>query len=274
MKNVEDVYPLTPAQHGMLFHTIYDPYAGVYVELLSWVMVGGINVGALEQAWQKVVDRHSILRTAFFSESLEEPLQVVRGHVTIRLEHLDWSGLLEAELSVLLTEFLQGSRERGFELAKAPLLRLSLIRLPNGSYRFVWGHQHMILDGWSTSIVLKELFLLYNSYCHNSDLNLPPTVPYREYVRWIQEQNSLDAEAFWQKSLNRFTTPTPLRVELRPTDRAATPASSEIKVSEDATTALQLLARRNQLTMNTIVQGAWALLLSRYSGEPDLYSGP
>src|SRR5947208_2717607 len=147
MKNVEDIYALSPLQHGLLFHTLYDPGSGVYVEQMSCTLQGELNVSAFERAWQQVVQRHPVLRTAFVWEGLEAPLQVVRQRVRLPWELGDWRGLSASEQEARLAALLQTERTHGFELSKAPLLRLILIRCAEESYYFICSYHHLLLDG-------------------------------------------------------------------------------------------------------------------------------
>ena len=170
---------------------------------------------------------------------------------------------------------MQSDRDRGFELSQAPLMRLALIRLADDTYQFVRSHHHILLDGWSWSLLWKEVHAFYQAFSQNRDLNLEQPRPYREYIAWLQEQDLSKTEIFWRQKLKGFAAPTPLIA-----DRASgsLPNVGEddrqrISLSPTATAALQSLARQHQLTLNAVVQGAWGLLLSRYSGEEDVVFG-
>ncbi|MEH2191209.1 MAG: condensation domain-containing protein [Nostoc sp.] len=276
MKNIENFYPLSPMQEGILFHTLYAPDSGVYFNQTLCTLHGNLNVSAFEQAWQQVVVRHPILRTAFVWEGIKEPIQVVYQYMKLPCTQYDWQGLSVQEQQEQLDTFLETDRKQGFELTKAPLMRLTLIRLAVDTYQFVWSHHHLLLDGWSWPLVLKEVTAFYEAYRVGQDLHLQLPRPYRDYIAWLQQQKLSDAEVFWRQMLVGLKAPTPL-VFSRITDRFVSHEESygyeEIKLSETVTTALQSLAIKHQLTLNTIVQGAWALLLSRYSGEDDVVFG-
>ncbi|RMF35672.1 MAG: non-ribosomal peptide synthetase, partial [Chloroflexi bacterium] len=277
-RNIEDIYPLSPMQQGMLFHSLYAPETGVYFEQSSWTLRGPLDVPAFERAWQQVMDRHPVLRTAFLWEGLEEPLQVVYRRVDLPLEKLDWRGLPEAEQAERLAAFLQADRERGFNLAEPPLIRLTLIRTAEEAYQFVWSHHHSLMDGWSQPILVREVFTLYEALRRGQIISLPPARPYRDYIAWLQAQDRAKAEAFWREMLAGFTAPTPLTVDVpparsRPAEGQDDYAMQRILLPAETRAALDALARKHQLTLNTLVQGAWALLLSRYSGEDDVVFG-
>jgi surfactin family lipopeptide synthetase C len=275
-KNIEAAYPLSPMQHGMLFHTLYEPESGMYFEQLSCTLDGSLNVLAFQQAWQQVVERHPVLRTAFVWNKIEKPLQVVGRRVGLPWQQHDWRGLSAVDQQEKLEVFLQADRQQGFQLSKAPLMRLTLIQMDESVYQFIYSFHHLLLDGWSLSLVVKEVFVFYEAICQGQDLHLKRTRPYQDYIAWLQQQDLSQAEAFWRLALKGFTAPTPIRVNKALgslSSEGKTYSEQQIKLSVAATAALQSFARQHQLTLNTLVQGAWALLLSRYSRQEDVVFG-
>jgi len=273
---IEDFYPLSPMQQGMWFHTLYAPESSVYFEQLSCTIHGDLRVSAFERAWQRVVDRHPILRTAFMGETLKEPVQVVQRQAKLPLQRHDWHHLSPAEQEARLEAFLRADRRCGFKLSDAPLMRLAIIRLAADAYRFVWSYHHLLLDGWSVPILLKEVFALYEAFRCDQELYLQQSRPYRDYIVWLKRQDLAAAEAFWRRMLQGVTAPTPLVVDRVPGSMPAQEESHderETRLSAATTAALHALARQQQVTLNTLVQGAWAVLLSRYSGEEDVVFG-
>jgi amino acid adenylation domain-containing protein len=279
-KNVEDLYPLSPLQQGLLFHTLYAPASGVYVEQLNCTLGGELNFDAFGRAWQQTIDRHPILRTAFVWEGLDEPVQVVRRSVRLPFTREDWRALPAAEQQERLRAYLKADLRQGFDLSKAPLMRIALLQLAEDSYQFVWSYHHLMLDGWCVPLVLREVFAFYEAFSRGESYAPQRPRPYRDYIAWLRRQDLRKAEAFWRQTLKGFHAPTPL-----PTVRAFDAADGEaaqqeeeygeqeISLASDTTAALQTLARSQGLTLNTLVQGAWALLLSRYSGERDVVFG-
>ncbi|MEH1968906.1 amino acid adenylation domain-containing protein [Nostoc sp.] len=275
-KNIEEFYPLSPMQQGILFHSLAAPESGVYFEQLSWTLEGKLNTREFHRAWQYVVERHSILRTCFVWEGLKEPVQIVHRQVVLPWQEYNWQHLSSEEQQQKLELFWQSDRSRGFELTQPPLMRLTLIQLSDISYNFTWSHHHLLLDGWSIALLLKEVFACYKAFSNGQDVYLEPIRPYRDYIVWLQQQNLSEAETFWRQMLRGFTTPTQLSVNkvarklLTQTDGCD---ERELKLSVVTTAGLQSLAKKHQLTLNTLVQGAWALLLSRYTGQEDVVFG-
>jgi NRPS condensation-like uncharacterized protein len=281
LKNVEDVYELSPLQQGLLFHSLYAPDSGVYVQQTEWLLRGEINLKAFEQAWQQAVNRHSSLRTCFVWEDLDKPLQVVRQSVKLRIALEDWSELSASEQQARLLDFLAADRRRGFELSRAPLLRLALLRLDEQRHRLIWSNHHLLLDGWSIPLLLKEVFILYQGLCRNEPVQLAPVRPYRDYISWLQNQSLEQAERFWREKLRGLTSPTTLargRGAVARDGERSEGAEGEhreqwLSLSAAETAELNAAARRYQVTLNTIAQGAWSILLSRYSGEQEVVFG-
>lgn len=271
----EDVYPLTPLQQGLLFHSLYEPQSGVYIEQLSCLLRGHLDHAAFIDAWRMVIGRSTPLRTAFMWQELDNPMQVVLPGEAPPIIELDWRDLPESEQRQRLQEFLQEDRLTDFDLTRPPLMRLALIRIADDARYLIWTHHHIVLDGWCLPIILCDLFACYACSTGGPDPGKPQSQPYRDYVEWILSQDQTVAEQYWRKTLAGMTAPTPLPTDLAQND--VQPATGfgmhRLAISAARTSALQAYASKERITVNTLVQGAWALLLSRYSGEDDVLFG-
>ncbi len=276
-RNIENIYPLSPMQEGILFHSLYTPQLGAYFEQFVCTLQGNLHVQTFEQAWLEVVARHSVLRTAFLWGISDQTLQVVYRQVPVSVKIHDWRSLPTTKQQEQLQAFLELERKQNLPLDQAPVMRLNLIQMSDDLSEFVWGHHHLLLDGWSLSIVLKEVFTLYHGYLTTEaeNLRLQPPQPYRNYISWLQKQDITAAQVYWREKLQGFTAPTSLRfnkASLKP-EQPKSNSLHEISLSKEAIASLQSFTRQHQLTVNTLVQGAWALLLSHYSGESDVVFG-
>ncbi|HEX2190552.1 MAG TPA: amino acid adenylation domain-containing protein [Longimicrobiaceae bacterium] len=273
--DLEDAYPLTPMQEGMLFHVLFAPGEGGYVGQSVFTLAGDVEVDALRRAWQGAVDRHPALRTGFAWEGVERPLQLVHRRAELPFRVEDWRGSPEAERAARLDRWLGEDRAAGFDLAGAPLMRLTLFRLEDAAYRVVWTHHHLVTDGWSIPLLFRDVVALYDAATRGADAGLPPAPPYRDYVAWLERRDAAGAEGFWREALAGFAAPTPL--ELRRPDAPAEDGPrygrARVETGPEEAQALHALARRWRLTPSTLVQGAWALLLSRFAGEEDVLFG-
>ncbi|HEU4452959.1 MAG TPA: amino acid adenylation domain-containing protein, partial [Longimicrobium sp.] len=269
---IEDLYRLTPMQEGILFHTLYEPGSGAYVGQFSLGLLGELDADAFGRAWQGVVDRHAALRTGFSWEGVKQPVQVVRRNATVPLLREDWRALSPAERDAKLDAFLAEDRARGFDPARAPLMRLALFRMDDLEHHLVWTHHHIALDGWSVPRVLRDVVGLYRAERDGRAYDAPAPRPYRDYVAWLEARAPERAEAFWRQALAGVRAPAPLGMERA---GAAGAGFGHARREWDAawTAGVQAFARRHGLTVNTLVQGAWALLLARFSGEDDVVFG-
>jgi thioesterase domain-containing protein/acyl carrier protein len=274
-QNLEDVYELSPMQQYMFFNTLCKPASGLYVEQSVYALQGPLNISAFERAWQQLLKRHAVLRTAFFWEDLDKPLQVVLRQVPLPLDKQDWRTLSSIEQEARLDAYLETNRRRGFVISEAPLLRLALVRTAEHTYTFIQSFHHLLLDRWSVSLVLKELFAFYEAFCQGRDLRLPHSCPYGNYIFWLQQQDATEAEAFWRRNLEGFTSPITLVDHARTDGLGQTEVydAQQARLSATATAALQSWAQQNHLALNTLVQGAWALILSRLTGKEDIVFG-
>jgi len=275
-KNVETIYPLSPTQQGMLFATVCSPDSGIHIEQLSCRLQGHLNPLAFEQAWQRVVERHSALRTGFVWRNLDEPRQVVLRQVEVKLNQQDWRELPSSVQQDYLENYLDADRRQGFNLSQPPLMRLALFQLDRDSYQFVWTHHHILMDGWCLFILFRELLSFYQAINQQRELHLPPTRPYKDYITWLKQQALPSAEKFWHQTLHGFTHPTPLGIPVEPDSLSTSlptygEQTASLPTAETAT--LQALARQHRITLNTLIQGVWALLLSRYSNTTDVVFG-
>lgn len=273
MKNVADLYPMSPAQHGLLFHGVYDPSSGTYFEQVASTLTGELDRQALARTWQRMLDRHPVLRTAFLWEGLERPLQVVRGHLQVPWREEDWRGIAADEQQGHLRCFLADDRRRGFDFSRAPLLRLTLLRLDEKVFHLIWSFHHLILDGWSTDLLLEEVFACYQAFSRGQEPSLPPRRPFRDYIGWLAQQDPAAAEPFWRRLLSGFREPTPLAFAgpaTRPREEGSEELFLELRASHRRLAAA--MGRRG-LTLNSLVQGLWGLLLGVYGKRREVVFG-
>lgn len=274
--DVVDLFHLSPMQQGMLFHILYTPNTDVYLGQFSCALEGDLDANALNSAWQQTLNRHDVLRASFIWENLDEPLQLIHKSVRVPLEQHDWRGLSDDEQAERWEAFLITERQRGFNLSTPPLMRLALVRLSIDSYRFVWTHHHLLIDGWSGALLLREVFNDYEALRRGEQVHFESRHPFRDYIAWLDRRDLSKAEAFWRENLKGFDAPTPLVIDHT---RAETGSSmeaageNEVKLSQETTSRLQSFARKHGLTLNTILAGAWALLLNRYSQEETVVFG-
>ena len=274
LENVDDVFPLTDMQQGMLYHTLTDPGSGVFVNQIITPISGELDVARLMAAWDVLVTRHSSLRTAFLWDGLDDPLQVVRTAVRLDWQEHDVSAMPGAERTAHIEKLLHDDRARGFDMADPPLSRMLLIRVGPTQWEWVWSFHHLIADGWSAQVLLDELMDLYVSPSEAPEAALPDPFPYREFVAHYLARDEAGAETFWKEQLAGFRDPHRLGVPgLPPKPDAAGHQSFSIDIDAPATAALTALAREHHVTLNTVALGVWSLILARWMRTADVVFG-
>ncbi|MDY7095158.1 MAG: condensation domain-containing protein, partial [Acidobacteriota bacterium] len=267
---IEAVYPLTPVQEGMLYHTVAEPGSGVYVEQLGFRAGAEFRSEAFRRAVEAVMGRHPILRTGFSWERREEPLQVVLRECRLPVKQQDWSERSEQEVSESFEKLLAADRRRGFDLSKPPALRLRILRLSGDGYLCLLSYHHILLDAWSLALVFGEILSHYRQGKGAPADSLPPVRPFSDFVHWLQERDPERERAFWRQHLADLDGPTRLPLaggEVRPEQAYGDLQGS---LSAESTAALNDLATAHGLTQAVVAQAAWALVLAAFSGSDDL----
>ncbi|WP_434056901.1 non-ribosomal peptide synthase/polyketide synthase [Bradyrhizobium tunisiense] len=264
---IEDVYPLSPMQQGMLFHSLRDAGSGVYVNQVS-VEIRGLDPERLGKAWREVSERHQMLRTGFLWRELSgSPLQVVYHDAVTPFEQEDWRGQVVGDERIAAA--LADERAAEFDPQTPPLQRVRLLRLQDDLYRLIWTYHHILMDGWSSARLVGEIL-----ECYYGGRPAANATRYRDYIAWLLAQDAKAAESFWREQLRGFDQPTQLadafgarRHQASGHERCYT------RLGETATAELKAFARRERITLNTIVQGVWALLLQRCTGQSTVTFG-
>ncbi|MBP2319885.1 amino acid adenylation domain-containing protein/non-ribosomal peptide synthase protein (TIGR01720 family) [Kibdelosporangium banguiense] len=274
-QSVTDVYPLTPLQTGMLFHSLVDSDSTAYFDQLQLRLSGVSDPRALGEACQRVVDRTPVLRSSLVWEGLDEVLQVVHRHGHVCTVYHDWRRLSEQDKEAALDRLIAADTAAGMDLTKPSLMRLAIARLSDDEVMLVWTAHHVILDGWSLAQVLAEMCEQYTAIVVGRQPELASRRPFRDYLQWLSDQDKAAAEKHWRRVLDGFATPTPLPYDRLPAEvhRAESSESVVLELSAEQSARLHQMARHGGLTVNTVVQGTWALLLSGYSCESDVAFG-
>nr|MCH9649032.1 amino acid adenylation domain-containing protein [Deltaproteobacteria bacterium] len=269
-RTVEDLFPLSPMQEGMLFHALLEPEAGLYLAHMTAEIHAELDADAFREAWRRLLERHGALRCSFHWDDLDRPLQMVHSGVEVPLAVEDWSELGAGEIKRRLASYCEADRARGFQLNQAPLMRFFIARLSEGRSLMVWTYHQILYDGWSLPILFSELFSFLRGPA--AEALQPSPRPYRDYIAWLEKQDMEAAEEYWRGQLKGFRQGTPLGVD-SPRGLEVSYDKLRFQMGAEVSAAIQALARRLRLTQSTVMQAAWALLLGRYSGLSDVVFG-
>jgi amino acid adenylation domain-containing protein len=266
---VEDVLPLSPMQEGMVFHALYDEQGhDVYTGQMTLRLEGPVRESSMSAAVAKLLARHANLRAAFRTQRSGRPVQVIASAVRTPWQVTDLSALPPEEREPAFERLLAEDRAERFDLARPPLVRFRLVTFDELNHRLVISSHHLLWDGWSAPVLVRELFELYGS---GADA-LPRVRPYRDYLAWLSRQDRTAAERAWRAALAGLDEPSLIAPDARDLP-AADPERRAWELSEQDTEALTATARAYGLTVSTVLQGLWAVLLGRLTGRTDVVLG-
>nr|WP_281499690.1 non-ribosomal peptide synthetase/type I polyketide synthase [Muricauda sp. SCSIO 64092] len=269
-------YRLSPLQEGILFHSLYSKFSDVYLEQLRIDLVGELEVEAVKASWNHILKSHSALRSGFLFQNSVAPLQYVANHTEMPFAYFDYSSELQVDVDKKLAAFLENDRELGFEMEKAPLMRIGLIRTGKLSYSMVLTHHHLIIDGWSLALVLKKFIEAYDKFSKGLESSITSVDSYKEFIDYLNSRDQVKDETFWQDYLRNITTPCKLPFyNFNETLQNDYKGRSNLRweISRDLTKKIERYTKKNQITMSTLVQGTWSYLIAKYKQTSDVVFG-
>jgi amino acid adenylation domain-containing protein/non-ribosomal peptide synthase protein (TIGR01720 family) len=272
-ENIETIAALTPMQQGILFHALGAKELDPYLQQLVFALRGNVDPRRLERAWQAATDRHQVLRADYRWEEAATPLQVIFKSRAVSLAREDWRELEPAQQLRRLNALLREERREGYDFRRASSARLRLIQTSAEAHWLVWSHHHITLDGWSSALVLGDVLRSYHRPGEASTIAADPTFPFTDYVAWLAKRDPAGARAYWQERLSGLDAKTPLPTSAAVRQQAASYAERVFALAAATTDSLQGRCRALGVTLNTLVQGAWALLLGRYAGVGEVVFG-
>jgi amino acid adenylation domain-containing protein/non-ribosomal peptide synthase protein (TIGR01720 family) len=277
---VEDIYKLTPMQEGILFHSVLEEAASgkkspVYFAQLAFSLLGELNILFVQKSLNELFRRYSVLRTAFVHENVDQPLQVVLKERQVDFRYLDIRQTVpEHQQKAYIDDFKQKDQQHSFDLSSDVLMRLTVIQSGESEYYFIWSHHHILMDGWCIGILLEEYFEIYQSLLGNRNHQLPPVKSYRDFIQWLEKQDMEKARRYWCDYLASYSSLSSLiPTDVYKNNKGYKQEKSSFILDKEETTLLNKLAGKNQVTLNTIIQTAWGILLGKYNGRQDVVFG-
>ncbi|MBF0287249.1 MAG: amino acid adenylation domain-containing protein [SAR324 cluster bacterium] len=276
-KNVKNIYALTPMQEGMLFFALYDNTSLAYFEQVFYHISGKLYVEFFEKTWNELIHRHDILRTIFVYKNVPQPLQIVLKQRKISVHFVDLQALSPEEQEAHCRQYKEKDQHTPFDLSKDPLMRFALFQLGETSYNLVWSCHHILLDGWSVSLLYKEFFSIYEALHQGQSVFLPPPVPFSKYLTWLNKQDKNEAKRYWQTYLQGYHQRAAFPQFPSNFDAGETPLpvpeNFTFQMTEALTSGLNELAFRNHVTLNTVFVTLWGILLGVYNNLNDVVFG-
>ncbi|MEB3130340.1 bacitracin non-ribosomal peptide synthetase BacA [Bacillus paralicheniformis] len=271
---IEKIYPLANMQKGMLFHNAMDQTSGAYFQQIVIKLKGRVHPDILEESFHEIVKRHEILRASFEYEITAEPRQIIARDRKTPFTSIDLTGENRTRQHRFIETYLKEDQEKGFDLSSEALMRVCLIKMSDESYRLIWSHHHILLDGWCLGIVLSELFSLYGKIMKGESRRLKEPKLYGDYIKWLEKQDQEEAVAYWKDYLKGYES----RSELPAFNRGATSEEycgkeKVISFSKELTTKITRIAKQHHVTINTVLQGIWGMILAKYNNTDEVVFG-
>lgn len=273
--DIEDVYTLAPLQEGMLFHSLLDPSSDSYFGQMAYQLRGRLDISAVERSLNAVIARHPSLRTIFLHHGYEQPIQIALREGFADFEYRDIREECKAQpLSLVMDEYLKRDRADKFSLDKGPLMRLSVFQVNDEQYEFIWSHHHILMDGWCLGIIIKEFQQYYLHFKDGRDVVLPKAYPYVEYIEWLKSFDGNAALAYWKEYLSGYESLASLpKREEKDMTAAFDLVSSTVIIDKTLTRRLREVSVLHGVTINSIIQAAWGILLAKYNNADDVVFG-
>ncbi|MEY4544399.1 MAG: pyoverdine synthetase [Pseudomonadota bacterium] len=272
--NVEELYPLSPMQEGLLVHTLLEPGSGIYLMQDTYRIENEVDVACFERAWRHVARLHPVLRTAYVYND-DGMLQIVQRDADAPVDYLDLRVLAPEEQERAFSELLEQELRVGFDMGRAPLWRVRLVRTADAAYRFVFSHHHILMDAWSHPLLFQDVSAVYQALVDGAAITRNAPTPYRDFIAWLSRQDRKQAIEYWGQTLAGFTQATALPIDpaLRQSHPVSAVGDEIVVLSAEHSARFKELAQKHTLTVNTLVQAAWALTMARYSGQRDVLFG-
>jgi len=273
--NIKDIYSLAPLQEGFLFHWLLDESSSTYFDQIEYTLIGNIDVDLLEMSVNQLIERYDILRTIFIYEKVKAPIQVVLKKRTAKIHFEDISHLNgEEQKNEYIKKFRQGDREKGFDLSKDLLMRITLFRWAENQARLIWSFHHILMDAWCLEILYKELVHIYASLKKGESLQLEPVIPYKNYIQWLEQQDKEEGLRYWQEYLSGYESPAVVPgFNNNRSNKKSELIRYQYNIDPLLSEGLWNIAGENNVTTNTIFQTIWGILLQKYNNVEDVVFG-
>ncbi|MCP4153812.1 MAG: non-ribosomal peptide synthetase, partial [bacterium] len=279
-KTIADIYPLSPMQENMLFHALSameketpKESGAAYFEQMSMEISGQIEKTLLEQTFNKLVEKYDVLRTVFLYQTTERPLQVLLEQQPGGIRYRDVTGQGAAEAQEAVETFKKEDRERGFQLTEGPLIRIALFRTGETTHSIIWSFHHILMDGWCLGIVFKEFAEIYHSLKQGKPPVEEPVVPYVRYIRWLEKQDRQKGLNYWAEYLQDYENQAVIPKQAKAAPGVYRLEKARLQLDRETTRRLNALAAEKQVTLNTIFQVNWGILLQKYNNTNDVVFG-
>lgn len=270
---IQKIFGLSPMQQGMLFHSLLEENSEAYFEQICFSIVGAFQIDLFEKSINILAERYEVLRTNFVYEKIQQPKQVVLLDTRKIVFYEDLTTLDGVEISVYLEKFKLEDRRKGFNLSGDALMRIQVFKVDSESYRVIWSYHHIIMDAWCLGTLSQELGHIYYSLQNNESFSLTDPTPYSSYINWLMKQDQEEGRGYWKEYLEHYNLHATIPLKSSNENKKYVQREHSFTYDEVLTQKLQAIASTQQVTINTVFQTMWGILLQRYNNVNDVVFG-
>ena len=272
---IDSICALAPLQEGMLFHALDNPKSDQYHVQIVWDIFGDFDKQAFCLAWEYIIQQHEIFRTKFAWRAVNHPVQLIYKSIVFDLQELDWQALTDAKQREDIKILLNKDKKESFDFENGKLNRFYLVHLTPKKHAFIWSHHHILFDGWSLGLILKDLKSCYTAITKNNSFPDIKRTSYKKYIEWLSKQSKNTASEYWKKSLSNYADQSYpfINSKYLLSDDSSQYEKYTFPLSEEKITKYHNFAKQNKITLNILFQFAWAIILSKFNSTNDVIYG-
>lgn len=273
-ENVEDILPLTPMQEGILFHYLqHDDNRQYHIQFTFTISNHLIDLKRIKKAWQMVIEANEMLRTVFRWENLKKPVQMILKDWEVPIKEYDLTDITDLQQKQKrLSEIIKRDQEEKMDINTAPF-RINLCKLEEDRCEIIMSYHHILYDGWSNGIILKEFMVAYQALCEGNNPEKEIKPKFKQYIQWLLKQNEEEQEKYWGEYLKGFDVKTPLPVDRIKQQEIQKAYKHQFELSKEFSSVIMQFTKKHKITLATLFYGVWGLLLQKYSNQDDVVFG-
>lgn len=269
---ITKIYKLSPLQEGILFHSIRSETRGDYILQSIYTIEGEIDISAFDSAFKEIIKRHDILRTNYIYNITKIPQQIVFKKRNASVEYDDISKLNETEKKLYKDKFLRDDKARGFDLSRDQLMRVHILNYDTNAHKIIWSSHHIIMDGWSSEILVQEFFSIYNSMTNKLHLSLEEPCQYINYIKWLKNRNYDESKLFWKDYLKEYNNNILIPQKKQKSNKFAKAILTN-SIDDNLVRLMENLAKKSRTTISIVIQAIWGIVLQKFNNINDVVFG-
>jgi len=270
--NIQDILGLTPMQEGMLFHYLSNPEGKQYIEQLGITLSGEVGENIIKKAWDHVILNNDMLRTIFKWDKLDKPVQIILKQYEIPYTQYNLSNINSTDKITQRTQIMADELNKKIDISENPI-RMAIIKLDNSKFILIITYHHILYDGWSNGIILKEFLQACRSLCAGNPPSIIRKSKFKEFIKYYQIQDKTKQEAFWREYFRGYDSKSTIAVKVPYSDDCVANSKINYRLNKKISESIYELCKKEKTTVAAILYTAWGILLQKYSNTNDIVFG-